>query len=77
MYNPSPRFLKLVGDLARHAWERGLGLEGMVEVKISREELQSLTPEERGFIEERIVSSSEQEVVVKASIRDLVGAGLL
>jgi len=77
MYNPSPKFLKLVGDLARYAWERGLGLEGVVEVKISREELQSLTPKERGVIKEHIVSSSEQEVIVRASIRGLVGAGLL
>lgn len=77
MYNPSPGFLKLVSELAKGALKRGLGLEGLVEVSISREELQSLTPEERGFIEEHIVSSSELEVVVRASVKNLVDAGLL
>jgi len=77
VYNPSPGFLKLVGELARRALESGRGLKYIVEVSISRKELQSLTPEKRGFIEKRVVSSSEQEVVVRASVKDLVDAGLL
>jgi len=77
MYNPSPGFLKLVSELARRALESGRGLKYIVEVSISKEELQSFTPEERGFIEKHVVSSSDQEVVIRVSVKNLVDAGLL